>query len=309
MENSQNYQYNRANLTHKKTEPYEVIIAIVLPLIGISISFMYNYIGSALVIAGLWIFVKHFLGKSTIISRLLPDQHLSLKLLSYNKTTEVQKNILLLLPEIFYKSKLSSNIEKLYIKYFYIYTISTVLSIFWLYSKIYMPSMSIFLIGNLILFVLHVIFFFLYSFVQSKLKVHSLVLTQPIINYFNQTNDINNLHILIKPENAQHCMNDFIEQNSQRFNRANTVVVNLSPYCSQYNNVIMEEGMLVMNEYFEYQNTIQKLNLMTTTNRYYLSDLLPFKANDFFGISFACSSEVDYRSDLHKLLKDIVIGD
>jgi len=309
MEKTQNYQYNRVNVTHKKTEPYEVIIAIVLPLIGISISFMYNYIGSALVVAGLWIFIKHYVGRSTFVSRFLSEQQLSLKLLIFNNKTEAQKNILLLLPETFYKSKLSQSIEKLFSKYFYIYIFATAITVFWLYAKTYLPSISIFLIGNLILFLLQAVFFFLYSMVQSSMKVHSLLKTQPIIDYFNMDEDTKNLNILIKPENAQNCLYDFIEQNTQKFNGANTVVINISPYCSDSNTAIMEEGIVTMNEYFEYQSLIQRLNLPSKSNRIYLSGLLPFRNNDFFGISFACSSDMDCCNDLHKLLKEIVIGD
>ncbi|MBN2280298.1 MAG: hypothetical protein JXQ65_06945 [Candidatus Marinimicrobia bacterium] len=308
MENTQNYQYSRINVIHKKTEPYEIIIAILLPLLGISISFIYNYMGAAITLIGLWIFIKHFLGKSTFITRFIPEHHLSLKLLTFTRTDNNKKNLLLLLPEIFYKSELSPKLEKFYTQYFYIYTFSVATTLFWLVLKSYFPAQIYFLAGNVLLFLLQIIFFFLYSTVQSQMKIHSILLNQKILDHFNKSNDLNNLHILLKPENSIGCMNQIINTAQNQFNNSNTIVINVSPYASSCVKVITEEGVILLNEY-EFVNTVQKLNLPSASNRYYLSELLPFRNHNFFGVSFACASDHDCSHDLQRFIKEIAETD
>jgi hypothetical protein len=308
MENRRNFTTQKLGLTHKKTEHYEVIGALLLPLIGMSISFLYHYLGAAFVILGLWVFIKKFLGRSTIISRFFPEDTLYTELLTFNKRSKAKQNTLLLLPKQFYQSGAGDTLDRFFHGYFYIYTFSTVAAVFWLYSKSFINNSQIFLPGTIVLFVIQAGFIFTYFFVHFKLKHKPLALTEKIISHFDTADDLENLYILIKPDC---CSIDYIEDFIDRYRRQlhpdNTVVVNLSPACSAVTSGILEEGVIVIHEYSEFTSLLQKLNMPVVANKTYMSDLLPFIHHEFSGFSITCAGENRAVEDIYAIMEELQI--
>ncbi|MFP4547727.1 MAG: hypothetical protein ACLFQM_06305 [Fidelibacterota bacterium] len=303
MEKHIQYDDQQQEIRYRKTNPYEVIIAVLLSMIGLSISFMYNFMGAALAVLGLWIFVKHFLGRGTLITRFLPAAMTLVRCISFQPVQEDRKNLLVLLPRQFYQPRLTPGFEKFYHHFLYIYTFSTGFSIFWLYIKPYLQNDVLFLIVNICLFGVMATFIVLYLSLQWRLNKKGALVSEKILNRFLKDNKIKNLHLLIKPDvNSLTQLVNYIEEQEQ-FRPDNTIVMNVDRNLNDTVNIVLEEGVILVRKYLEFNHLT---GFPRKINRTYCSDLLPFTNSGFAGFTVKANADAGVAGDIYRIAEEVL---
>jgi len=285
-----------------KTEPYEVIIAVLLPMIGLSISFLYNFMGAALAVLGLWIFVKHFLGRSTIITKFLAKSTARLKQITLTPRRETPKNIILLLPKQFYQPEISRGFKKFYHILLYSYTYATGFSILWMYVKIHINRELIFLSVNILLFLVMATYLAVYLKLQSKLHQNSRPLSEKILTKFLNEKEIVNLNILIKPEQDTFSVLRNYSQNQVDFSPSNTRVINIDPLLEPETAIVLEEGVVMVKEYSAFNHLPGLTGTAAVSNKIVLSDLLPFQNQGFSGFTIKAGTNDERGEKLYQIV-------
>ncbi len=293
MNNKQYYTSKNIKLNYKKTEPYEIIISSICISFAIFLSTWFSFVGAALVVLGLWIFTKHYLGHPTIVTKFLQKNNIETQFFTFNKTSEAKKNLLVIIPEKFFISQTNSFLLKIFQFYLIFYLIITGLSIFWLYSKDLMQNNSLFYFGNSILLIIQIIFLIFYLLVNKKLYTSQSNKIDSILEFFKTENNIDNLHIFIKPNiKTISGITEFIQENNQQLTPQNTYILNISNFLSEKITAITQEGVIILNEY---ENHLTKksleLNLPIETNKIYLSDLTPFINAGYTGLTITIAND------------------
>jgi hypothetical protein len=272
-------------LTFKIAQPWTIVIAATIIMAGLIISLWYAFLGAALNLLGLWIFLRHNLGRSTILSGILPGKKVTATLCHPYEETDVKKNLLLLLPKKFYGPNLTAPLFKLYQIVLFLYVYLSAGSILWLYSKnmVNTPGLYTISIGLLMGFQLFFIFLHLVCEKNKYKNTHEIELQ----TLLEQIQPIPNLYVFIKPDAKNiSALEDFRNQIEDRFQPQNTLVVNVSSFTAQHFAVLDKEGIIILHEY---NNPLiakaKRMNLKQLANKRYLSDLLPFKNRGFAGIS------------------------
>ncbi len=290
INSDKNLDHRSINLTASNAEIYELYIAVLLPIIGIGVARGYAYLGAALAVLGLWIFVKHYLGRESLIGKLFPKKKITTDYYQSTQESREQKNLLLLLPRQFYLSGVSKFVRQLFQFYLYAYTFSVVATIFWLYSKHLIQQQSLFWQVNAVFIIVQLIYLCLVIFIEKRLRDQPIDLFPSVLDKFRSAETINNLHILITPGNRS-ALNSFIHDNEHPLATTNTFVVNLSPFCHSTLQYIKEEGIILVHDN-EVRN-VPDMDIAETDNKMAISDLIVFKNNSFPGLSLIPAEKTD----------------
>lgn len=304
MTSNINNATNNIILNYNKSEFWEIIAAILFAITGIIISCYYPYLAAALTVLGLWIFIKHNLGSSTIISRFFKNQQTETQIFQSEKTNESSKNRLLLVPEEFYSNTLSQSSKNAYKFFQFAYIFVTGATVFWLYSRDIMGSQILYYAGNGFLLLIQIIF--LLTYLSFRKKMNSEVRETDFSSFVENFNDVENLHILQKPARGTiSALRDFIENNTYNLTSQNTLVVNISKYIDDRISIVSGEGIIVFHAYEnQLRSKANSMMLNEVENKVYRSDLMPFTMAHFQGISLEFGKdEKENIKNLAELLK------
>ena len=91
MEKKQTEVLKNIEINYKNNTNIEVYAVLIINLFGVATSFNFSYLGVAFFIIGLWVFIKHFLGQSTIVLRFLKNKRCLTQLFIFPKVSDSKK--------------------------------------------------------------------------------------------------------------------------------------------------------------------------------------------------------------------------
>ena len=306
MKDSEGYSIKNISLLYKKTEPGEIVFASMVISCGIILSVWLSYLGAALSVLGIWIFIKHFLGQSTFASPFLPAHNVKTDLFTFQGTAK--KKILLLLPESFYKPKY--RYEKFYTNFLFFYTIVSGLTIFWLYSKDLMPDKRLFFFGTAFLLLVQISFLIIYLCFQKRLYGKA-VQSAEVIDFFSMVKVPTNLQVLIKPNlKGVSYLTNFIQEQNQELCQQDSYIINVSKFLSEKFTFFSEEGVIILKEYDKnIPGKVKEFDFHIKQNKSYISDLIAFTNEGYSGISVSLGNNQQENHDiLFEVLKQCSSG-